>query len=58
MFSRFAGFSNIAVFIAGAKRTGAVAAKRIVEARSSAIPHAAFAIIFAVAGATMTASTS
>ena len=39
-------------FIAGAKRTGALAAIITVVRRSSAMPDATFPMIFAVAGAT------
>ena len=39
------------VFMAGASRIGAFVAKTVVDSMSSAMPHAIFAMIFAVAGA-------
>ena len=44
------------MFIAGATSTGAVTASRSVPSRSSAIPAAIFASVFAVAGATIARS--
>ena len=57
-FSTVAGCAYIASFIAGAARTGPVRASRMAVSRSSAIPMAARASTFAVAGATMTRSGS
>ena len=50
-FSCVAGFFHIALFMAGAISTGQVMASAVVESRSSAMPCASFAMMFAVAGA-------
>ena len=55
-FACVAGLRHMAAFIAGATRTGAVAASSVVETSSSAIPAAILASMFAVAGATTAAS--
>ena len=51
-------FSYIAVFMAGATKIGAFVASTVVVSISSAMPQAAFARKFAVAGATSTTSAS
>jgi hypothetical protein len=53
---RVAACSHIRTFMAGAISTGLSVASRVVDARSSARPPAAFAIRSAVAGATTTRS--
>jgi len=58
MFLRTETFSYMFVFIDGQIMTGQVTARRKVLSASSAIPPASFPIIFAVAGATTTASAS
>ena len=51
-----AGCSHILLFIAGARKSGAVVARHSVVSRSSAKPFASLARMFAVAGAMTTAS--
>ena len=58
MFATVAGLSHISVCMAGATTTGAVVVSTVAVRRSSAIPAAIFAIVFAVAGAMMTRSAS
>ena len=56
IFSCVTGFSYIALFIAGAKKIGDVTASSVVVSMSSAMPAAALAMMFAVAGAMSTRS--
>ena len=51
MFATVAAFRHISVCIAGAMTSGAVEARTVLPRRSSAMPAASFAIVFAVAGA-------
>ena len=56
MLATVAGCCHISVCIAGATTSGPRLASTVVPSRSSAIPAASFAMVFAVAGAMTTAS--